>query len=243
MEGVVNESRFSVPDPLVIRGLGGARGRWLVLLVVLVLSALIGVAYVLGRAGVSIGGPGVLSDRAVLRGIIRERDATIGELRRQVADLDTLKASQERERAELSRTIGELQVEVSRQRQQIEFLQGIVTTGSGPRPEVAIRSARIDRTADADRFVLRLSLVQPGAPTRIVTGRITVRIDGSRGRDTRSIRLAPLEYRFRYFETFEPEIVLPQGFTPSRVTVEVVSASRGVAPVVQSLIWPFRSGE
>ncbi len=239
----MNESRFSLPDPLVIRGLGGARGRWLVLLAVLLVLTMVGLAYVLGRAGVSVGGPGVLSDRAVLRGIIREREATIDELRRQVAELDTLKASQERERAELSRSIGELQVEVSRQRQQLEFYQGIVAAGSGPRPEVAIRSARIDRTADPKRFVLRLSLAQPGAPQRIVSGRIIVRIDGSRGSETRSIRLAPLEYRFRYFETLEPEIVLPQGFTPTRVTVEVVSGSRGVAPVIQSSIWPFRTGE
>lgn len=239
----MNESRYSLPDPLVIRGLGGTRGRWFVLLAVLGLLALVGLAYVLGRAGVSLGGPGVLSDRAVLRGIIRERETTIGELRRQVAELDMLKASQERERAETSRTIGELQAELSRQRQQLEFFQGIVRAGSGPRPEVTIRSARIDRSPEANRFVLRLSLAQPGTPQRVVSGRIAVRIDGEQGRNPRAIRLAPMEYRFRYFETFEPEILLPPGFVASRVTVEVVSASRGVAPVVQSLLWPFRAGE
>ena len=48
---------------------------------------------------------------------------------------------------------------------------------------------------------------------------------------------AEIPFSFRYFENIDPEITLPQGFSPERVNVEVRSAKKGVAPVTQTLLW------
>jgi hypothetical protein len=46
-----------------------------------------------------------------------------------------------------------------------------------------------------------------------------------------------LTYRFLYFENLEQELVLPTGFQPERVLVEVRPAERGAAPVTRTLLW------
>jgi uncharacterized coiled-coil protein SlyX len=179
-----------------------------------------------------------MSTPATLRQAIRERDALIESLRRSVAELEMLKGSQDRERQEVSRTIGELQAEVSRQRQQLEFYKGVVES-TEPSADVAIRNVRIDRTDMADRVQLRLSLVQPGNPRAMVSGRIKVLLEGSQG--GRPIRVTVLEmpYNFRYFENVDRELSAPKGVSPERLQIEVEPSGRPGRSVVQSLLWPL----
>jgi uncharacterized coiled-coil protein SlyX len=192
----------------------------------------------LGRAGIGAGDTGPTSTPATLRQAIRERDVLIESLRRSVAELEMLKGSQDRERQEVSRTIGELQAEVSRQRQQLEFYKGVVES-TEPSADVAIRNVRIDRTGMADRVQLRLSLVQPGNPRAMVSGRIKVLLEGSQG--GRPIRVTVLEmpYNFRYFENVDRELSAPKGVSPERLQIEVEPSGRPGRPVVQSLLWPL----
>lgn len=180
---------------------------------------------------------------------IRERDATIVELRRRAAELDTVKAGLERERLEVSRTIGELQAQVARQAQDLAFYRGIVVQGANA-PEVAIREARVSRSARGDSYVLRLTLVQPARPDRVVTGSVSVTLEGQRaGRSGRldlaaltGGRLRQLDYSFRYFENLAPELRVPAGFVPERLVVEVRSSRREVAPVTRTVLWDIEAG-
>jgi hypothetical protein len=176
-------------------------------------------------------------------GII-ERDATLAELRRRAAELDTVKAGLERERLEVSRTIGELQAQVARQAQELSFYRGIVVQGANA-PEVAIREARVSRSARGDGYVLRLTLVQPVRPDRIVSGAVSITLEGLRaGKPARldlaaltGGRLRQLDFSFRYFENLAPEFTVPQGFEPERLLIEVRSSRREVAPVSRTVIW------
>ena len=225
------------PRPIVIRGVGIPQLRWMGLLAVLALLLVGWGLYALGRAGFGFGDTGPLSDAASLRRAVDARDATITELRLQVAELDTLKAAQEQERREVAQTIGQLQAEVARQRQQLEFYKGVVAAAEAP-PEVVIRNFRIDGPQTGGRPMLRLSLAQPGNPRETVSGTVKVVLEGLQG--TLAVRLALFEipYSFRYFENIERELVLPRGVTPERLAVEVAPAGRGARPVVQSLPWP-----
>jgi uncharacterized coiled-coil protein SlyX len=224
-------------DFLVIRGISAARLRLWIVGVVIVLGLLGWGLFALGRSGWGFGITGPLTAPAMLRRAIDERDATIAELRKKVAELDTLKAAQDRERQEVSQTIGELQAEVARQRQQLEFYKGIVTTTETP-PNVAIRTLRIDGAGRGSRPLLRLSLVQPGSPQTTVSGMVNVTLEGARdGRPVRSL-LFEIPYSFRYFENLERELPLPAGVTPERLLVEIRPTGRSDQPVVQSVLWP-----
>ena len=224
------------PRPIVIRGVSIPQLWRMGLLAVGGLLLLGWSLYALGRAGFGFGDTGLFSDAASLRRAVNTRDATIKELRRQVAELDTLKAAQEQERREVAQTIGELQAEVARQRQQLEFYKGIVSATEPP-PEVAIRNLRIDGTQRGGKSLLRLSLAQPGNPRDIVSGTVRVFVEGLQGgRVTRAL-VYEIPYSFRYFENIERELVVPRGVTPERLTIEVQPAGRDARPVVQSLPW------
>lgn len=208
---------------------------WLWILVVIFGAGL--VIYGLGRAGIGPGVPGVLASLGGLRDELRDRDATIAELRRQLADYDTSKTAQEEERRELARTIGELQAEVARLQQQVEFYRGVVASDN-PRAPVAIRSLQIVESLEGAAPVLRLALVQPGNPQSVVSGTVQTLVEGRRGSRTDRISLPPRKFSFRYFENLEMALTLPGGFVPERVTVEIRSGGRNTAPMVQSRLWP-----
>jgi hypothetical protein len=209
----------------------------------LVLATLVGV-YAIGRAQATFDGRAALADEAGLRAALTAREAEVTRLRREVAELDTLKVAQERERQEVSRTIGELQAEVARQSQQLEFLRGVVGR-AGPAAEVTIRQVRVIASAAPGRYRLRIALAQPGRPDRTVAGSVRVGVEGQRGgrtvrldlREVTAQRVAQLPYRFQYFENIEVEIVLPNGFSPERVVVDVRPAGRNVPPAAQTVLW------
>lgn len=230
--------------PLVFRGPAWLGSPWGVALgVSLVLATLAGV-YAIGRAQATFDGRAAIADEAGLRAALTAREAEVAKLRREVAELDTLKVAQERERQEVSRTIGELQAEVARQSQQLEFLRGVVGR-AGPAAEVTIRQVRVIASAAPGRYRLRIALAQPGRPDRTVAGSVRVGIEGQRGgrtvrldlREVTAQRVAQLSYRFQYFENIEVEIVLPNGFSPERVVVDVRPAGRNVPPAAQTVLW------
>ena len=232
------------PQPLVLRGPAWLGSPWGIALgVSLVLAALVGV-YAIGRAQATFDGRAALADEAGLRAALTAREAEVAKLRREVAELDTLKVAQERERQEVSRTIGELQAEVARQSQQLEFLRGVVGR-AGPAAEVTIRQVRVIASAAPGRYRLRIALAQPGRPDRTVAGSVRVGVEGQRGgrtvrldlREVTAQRVAQLPYRFQYFENIEVEIVLPNGFSPERVVVDVRPAGRNVPPAAQTVLW------
>jgi hypothetical protein len=243
-----------LPQKVVIRTYAPAR-RGLVI-GVLSLIALLG-AYLLfeyGRSRAGYDNLAALRATAELRNEIAERDATIRELRRVAADYQTFSASQAQERSEVSRTIGDLQAQVARQSQELAFYKGIVVKESN-KAEVAIQQLRVTPAANGpDRYVVRLTLVQPTRPDGIVTGNVALSLEGQQpgqpeGKTTR-LDLAALTggqtreipYSFRYFENMDPEIVIPAGFRPDRLTVEIRSSRRGVEPVVQTILWSVEIG-
>jgi len=231
---VSTDQRFKDQAFIVIRGIGPSRLRVFLVLGLVVLVLLGWGLFQLGRSGIGIGVTNPLSSMAALRRAISERDVTIVDLRRQVAELDTLKVAQDRERQELAQSIGELQAEVARQRQQLEFYKGIVATAEAP-ANIAIRTLRIDDSRAGSRPLLRLSLVQPGNPQNVVSGTVTVTLEGARAA---RYPLFETAYSFRYFENVERELVVPSGVTPERLTVEIRPADRAMRPVVQSVFWP-----
>lgn len=223
-----------------------APGRTWMVATALIVIAVLG-AYLLfeyGRARAGFDQLAALRARAELRQELEKRDEIIQQLRGDSAALETMRTSQVKERAELSRTIGELQAEVAKQAQQLSFYQGIVVQSANA-AEVKLQQFRIGPGATERQFVVRLTLVQTGRPDRIVAGTVSVVAEGTRGGAPATLDLGALTgggagqlpFSFRYFENLNPEIVIPADFRPERITVEVRSSRREVAPVTQTFIW------
>ena len=138
-----------------------------------------------GRSRAGYDNLAALRDKSELRKQIEQRDATIRELRRVAADYQTFSASQAQERSEVSRTIGDLQAQVARQSQELAFYKGIVVKEAN-KAEVAIQQLRVTPAANGpDRYVVRLTLVQPTRPDGIVTGNVRAEPRGPAARPAR----------------------------------------------------------
>lgn len=230
---------------LVLRGPAWLARRSGLAVAAVALAAVAVGLYMLGRWHAAADARRALDGKAALEATLRDRDRVIDGLRRQVAELDTLKAAQAREREEVASTIGGLQAEVARQRQQLDFLRGVVSGGAAPAATVAIREVRLLPSAVRGRYLLRLALAQPARPEREVSGTVRVVVEGRRGgrsarlelREVSPARTVQLTYRFRYFENLEAELAVPAGFEPDRVLVELRPAERGAAPVTRTLLW------
>ena len=214
-----------------------------VLLVLVVLGSVYGM-FEFGRYSAGYDALAAFKQRQELQSVIDANEATISELRAKVAQLESSTVGQTREREEVQRTIGELQAQVARANQELAFLRGIVTQNANS-AEVKIQQARMLATAAANKFRVRVTLVQPMKPDTVVSGVVVLSVDGELDGKPGRADFATLSggkrkeipFTFRYLENIEEEITMPPGMKPEQLLVEVRSSRRGSAPVQQSYVW------
>lgn len=166
------------------------------------------------------------------------------ELRAQVAELETGHVSHQQESAELARSVAELQAQVARQSQDLAFYRGIVGSTIGA-PTIKVQRFQVEAGTVPRHHRLRLVLVQAVRPDNVVAGTVALTVQGtengkpvtySLGRLTADGR-DQLPFSFRYVQDLDQEIVLPDGFQPARVSIEVRASGRSGAPFNQSFDW------
>ena len=233
-----------LPPKLVVTTYAPTR-RWVTIIVlVLIVAAGIYGMFEFGRYRAGFDAPAALKQRLLLQRQIDAREATISELRAKVAQLESSTVGQTREREEVQRTIGDLQAQVARANQELAFFRGIVTQNANS-AEVKIQQARMVATATANKFRVRVTLVQPMKPDTVVSGTVILSVDGEvDGKPGRADfatlsggKRREIPFTFRYLENIEEEITVPPGMKPEQLLVEVRSSRRGSAPVQQSYVW------
>ena len=93
-------------------------------------------------------------------------------------------------------------------------------------------------------LVFQLVLTQAFTSSGITTGVVTLTLEGLEGQIAKSLTLAQLTdnklkelpFRFKYFQEIAGDVVLPAGFVPRRVIVEV--EPRGGEKLQNSFDWP-----
>jgi hypothetical protein len=149
----------------------------------------------------------------------------------------------ELENKRLHARLGDLQSQLARQSDDLAFYRSIVSPADG------IQGLRIQRfevlPGVAPREVqLRLTLVQAMRHESIVAGLAQITLLGVEGGaparhsvgDLLGKPRAELPFSFRYFQTIEQTVVLPEGFEPFETEVRVRS-SKLRAPVQQTFAW------
>jgi len=233
-----------LPPKLVVTTYAPTR-RWItIVLLVLIVAAGVYGMFEFGRYRAKYDVVASLRQRTELRNEIATLEATIFELRAKVALLESSTVGQTREREEVQRTIGDLQAQVARANQELAFFRGIVTQNANS-AEVKIQQARMVATATANKFRIRVTLVQPMKPDTVVSGVVVLsvdgEVDGKPGRADFATLTAgkrrEIAFTFRYLENIDEEITMPPGMKPEQLLVEVRSNRRGSAPVQQSYVW------
>jgi hypothetical protein len=202
------------------------------------------IVYEFGRFNAGYDRLSVAQERTEYQVQIERLERTTRDLRTQLAELDTMRVGRARERAELSRSIGELQAQVARQTQELAFYRGVVAPSEATLG-VKIQQLRITATDHPDHYRVRMTMLQSARPDEAVVGTLALTLDGEAGGNEASLDFAALtagklheqSLNFRYFESYDQEIIVPGAFRPERLTVEVRSARKGVAPLTQSFLW------
>ena len=189
-------------------------------------------------------------ERAALEAEIAVRDARIADLEQEVALLETHREIDREAYKEVENSLLELQAKIQEQRDAIAFYRGIVSPADG-RPGLRVQDFRLTRGAEERQFNLRLVLVQAMKHDRTVSGDVTLSIEGSEDGNAKTYALTELlpaeastewPFSFRYFQDFDRQIVLPDGFTPEFVRVEVRSRTRSIASIEETFAWATSQG-
>jgi hypothetical protein len=205
-------------------------------------------AFEWGRHNAGFDGLKARGEAGELRGQLRDMEAEARRLRLTLAAQETERAGQVRERAELAKTIGDMQAEVARQAQDLAFYRGVV--GDNQQAEVMkIQQFSVTAGKEPGHFHLRLVLGRPLRPEDSVSGTVQLSFEGTTAGMPVTLDLAAvsdatgslLNFNYRYVETLEQDIRLPAGFAPARTTIELQPARKGATRIRQTFLWTIDS--
>ena len=190
------------------------------------------------------------SDRQTLNATINDLEKEIIGLNEQIALLETHQGIDRESYKVVEASLTELQAKIQEQQDAIAFYRGIVSPADG-KSGLRVQDFRLTRGSEEREYVIRLVLVQAMKHDRKVSGDVKLSITGELNGEEAVYEYSQLlpadsddgwAFSFRYFQDFDRQVVLPDGFTPERITVQVESKTRSIASIEESFSWRTSQG-
>lgn len=190
------------------------------------------------------------ADRKAYEQTIEGLEQRITELREEIALLETHRDIDRNAYDKVEASLHDLQRKIQEQREAIAFYRGIISPADGGHG-LRVQDLKVVKGKDERAYHVSLVLVQVMQHDRNVRGDVAFSIEGAQDGAAATYTLEQLvpedqdsdwPFSFRYFQTFERELILPDGFTPEKVNVEVRSRTKSVASVEQSFVWQGGQG-
>ena len=171
-------------------------------------------------------------------------------LKEEIALLETHREIDREAYKEVDASLLALQAKIQEQTDAIAFYRGIVSPADGA-AGLKVQDLKLTRGAEERAYNVRLVLVQSLKHDRKVSGDVKLSIAGEQDGDAMTYDYAQLlrddaekswPFSFRYFQDFDREIVLPDGFTPERITIEVRSRTRSISSIEETYSWETTPG-
>ena len=224
-----------------------ARPKWLLP----VLGALAGLlllwlAYDRGRAAAGVDGPALLRQKLELLQRLDTLQKENAKLGAQVTELEMERRVDREAYGQIERTLGDLQSQLSRQGDDLAFYKSIVSPEDGVQG-LRLQRFEVDKGSRERQFQLKLTLIQAMRHESLVSGLANVIVHGVEADRPKRYSVgellgrprAQLPFSFRYFQTIEQDVTLPEGFDPYEVEVQVRS-SKLRQPLRASYPWSVR---
>jgi hypothetical protein len=177
-------------------------------------------------------------------------DDNIAALKEKVAMLETDQDVDRESYKEVETNLMTLQEKIQEQSAAIAFYRGIVSPADGA-AGLRVQDLKLTR-ANAERsYNVQLVLVQSLQHDRKVSGDVDLIVEGMQNGSEATYNYSQLlaaeaksdwVFSFRYFQDFDREIVLPDGFTPERIKIEVRSKTRSISSIEESFAWATSRG-
>jgi hypothetical protein len=177
-------------------------------------------------------------------------DERIAALKEAVAMLETDQGVDRVSYKEVEANLVTLQAKIQEQSNAIAFYRGIVSPADGA-AGLRVQDLRLTRASTERSYNVRLVLVQSLQHDRKVSGDVGLIVEGMQDGSETTYNYSQLlsaeatsdwAFSFRYFQDFDREIVLPDGFTPERIKIEVRSKTRSISSVEESFAWTTNRG-
>lgn len=213
----------------------------------LLILALLAVAWGLFEYGFSRAGydnNSLHEERDLLRERIAEEQKRTQDLRARIAILERAAQVDKQAYAAVEAAQKQAQDEMLELKEEVAFYRGIVSpteTASG----LNIPSFTVKGIGKPGVYRFKMVLTQVKSNVRVVKGYARVIFEGVQNgaqvqlslKEASGGALDKLKLRFKYFQNNEGEIVLPKGFLPSRVLVEVVPSGKGATRLKKTFDW------
>ena len=234
---------------LVVRYQSPWRRRGLAIVIVLGGVLLLYVIYEWGRFAGGYSKFAEVQRRRELTAQIEALEQENEKLRGDIAKAELARNVDNKSYGVVEKNLEDLQAQVLKQREELTFYRGIVS------PEDGIGGLRIQgfqiQSGGAERhYRLLLVLQQSMREDAMVSGSVNIQIEGVRANRPEQLGLpqltdtvkgdGQLQFKLRYFQKFEQGVVLPEGFEPRAVNVEVRS-TRLATPVRESYPWQVQA--
>ncbi|HEY6642605.1 DUF6776 family protein [Povalibacter sp.] len=150
--------------------------------------------------------------------------------------------------AEVEKSLSGLQSQVLKHREELTFYRGIVAPEDGI-GGLRVQGFQVSAGGAENHYHLQLVLLQSMRQDTAASGVVSIAIEGVRNNAAEVLPLSQIggetradgsvEFKFRYFQEIDQDIVLPPDFEPRAVTVEVRSGR--LAPVKESYPWQVQA--
>jgi hypothetical protein len=242
---VTGEEPGAFPAPLTRKGLWLAAGA-----VALLVALAAWLAYAAGERSAGRNASSEAESRSVLEGQLERVEFENKRLHARVAELEMARRLDRDAYGQIERTLGDLQSQLARQSDDLAFYRSIVSPADG------IQGLRIQRfevlQGEKPREVqLRVTLVQAMRHESEVSGLVQLTLNGMQAGAPAKHTVgelvgrprAQLPFSFRYFQTIEQTVTLPEGFEPYETEVRVQSSKLRGGPVQKAFAWKLGTAQ
>ncbi|ARU58725.1 MAG: hypothetical protein MI864_15565 [Pseudomonadales bacterium] len=220
--------------------------RFSILLVFSVMASCAG--FFMGQWRVELAYAEALQQRAQLLNSIKLYQKTDMELRQKLANFERGQAIDTEARKNVLQTIQSLESQVSQLKGDVTFYKNIMAPSSGDNL-LQIRKVEISPSNNERRFGYKFVLAKVSNNNTYISGVVAVNLIGEiHGkkeifplRDISEETELGIKFRFRYFQSIEGDLVLPDAFVPEKV--QIVAQSKGKKAVRVEDTFDWRVGE
>ena len=208
-----------------------------------VLGLLLALAYNRGQASAGLSAAQVALERRELVAKADRLERQNSKLNARVAELEMARKLDREAYGQVEQTLGELQSQLSRQADDLAFYKSIVSPADGVQG-LRIHRFEVSPGAEPREYQLKLTLIQSMRHESVASGLVQVVVHGMEGDRPARYSVgellgrpkAQLPFSFRYFQTIEQAVTLPEGFQAFEAEVQVRS-SKLRFPMQQSFPW------
>jgi hypothetical protein len=187
----------------------------------------------------------LLNERSVLNDQLEKANEEIKKHRERIAVLERAGQIDKQGYGGVEQSLKQAQDEMLELKEEVAFYRGIVSpteTASG----LSIADFQVSGIGEERAYRFKLVMTQMKSNTRLIKGYARVAFEGvQNGAQVEHTlykvsggALDKLKLRFKYFQNIEGEIVLPEGFLPSRVVIDVVPSGKDLTRLKKTFDWP-----